>query len=631
MYVAAYLPGALGWWLMGVLRDIGLWLWRLLPANPILVRVVSAGGKRSRHMWARVIYLVVLFIVMLVMGGNMLGGSRSLADLAKQSTQTFMAVSLVQLFLMSFIAPVFTAGAITQEKDANTFHILLTTPLSNGQIVLGSLFSRLYFVWALLLAGLPIFCITMLFGGVTTREVFESFGLAAGTGLVTGSLAIMISVARIGTRRTIFSFFLGVAVYLLGIWAIGFNSWGQLPEAPVTNANIPFAGNRMSWLAPIHPFQALSVVTGQTPAPPLSHVAHYGPISARLLAYPQYGYIILTALASVAMILFSLFFVRRGAKEGELTWWTRLTGAVTRSDPTGERRQKPRRVWKNPIAWREASTRASAAGRSAMRWVFIGGGILAGIILLIAHEKGWGALDPAKPDLTRTWLMTFTWIELAVILLVVTNTAATTLTREKETLTIELLLTTPLTSKYIIAGMLRGLVSFVIPMISVPTVTLLLFVLADFFRPGSKDVTTVEAFVMVPLMMTAFTAIAAMVGLQFSLLSKKTVQAVMISTAIVLGGSGLLLGCALAILRGGYMFAAVVLPFTPFHAIGSLIDYSLVFRWEANAPGAGALLTARVVRLITSMIAIVVYAAITYSLYNNMVRNFDMTVRRQSA
>jgi len=538
-----------------------------------------------------------------------------------------MYVSLVQLFLMSFIAPVFTAGAITQEKDANTFHILLTTPLTNGQIVLGSLFSRIYFIWVLLLAGLPIFCITMLYGGVTTAEVFQSVALAACTGLVTGSLAIMISVVKIRTRRTIFSFFLGVAVYILALGAYGLSPYGSLAEAPFE----PGQSWRMSWVAPIHPFLALFVVTGQTPAPPLSHVTHYGWPWGWLLAYPQYGYLVVTTVASVVMILMSLFFVRRGAKEGEVTMWGRLRGALTRSDPGGERRQKPRRVWKNPIAWREASTRASAAGRSGMRWLFIVGGVLAGIILLMAHENGWGALDPNKPAQTRAWLYAMTWIELAVILLVVTNTAATTLTREKETLTIELLLSTPLTSKYIIAGMLRGLVSFVIPLIGVPTVTLLLFVIADFWHKAGKTVTTPEALFMVPLLMTGFSAVAAMVGLQFSLLSRKTVQAVMISTAIVMGGSGLLAGCALALLQGGAIISAIVLPFTPFHAVQSLIDYQVVFENETGTPGASALVTARVVRLITSLMAVAVYAVITYSLYNNMVRNFDMTVRRQSA
>ena len=126
----------------GVTRDLGSWFWRLLPANPILVRVVSMGGKRMRHFLARLTYLGVMLVVMVIFGTGFFG-DRSLAELAKSSTQTFMWVSLVQLFLMSFIAPVFTAGAITQEKDSNTFHILLTTPLSNAQIILGSLISRL--------------------------------------------------------------------------------------------------------------------------------------------------------------------------------------------------------------------------------------------------------------------------------------------------------------------------------------------------------------------------------------------------------------------------------------------------------------------------------------------------------
>lgn len=617
---------------MSLIRDIFAWLFRLLPANPILVRVVAAGGRRTRHLWIRFTYLVVLFVVMLVLGGQGLtAAGDSLADLAKQSTVSFLWVSLVQLFLMSFIAPIFTAGAITQEKDANTFHILLTTPLSNAQIVLGSLFSRLFFVWVLLLSGLPIFCIMMLYGGVTLREVFESFGLAACTALATGSLAIMISMAKVGTRRTIFSFFMGVAVYIVAIWAVGFNAWGQVPEAPAINAQFAFAGARMSWLAPIHPFQALSVVTGQTPAPVYSDVAHYGPIRGRLLAYPQFGYMLITASASCVMILCSLFFVRRGAKEGESTWLGRLTGAIARGNSTGERRRKSRRVWNNPIAWREAATKASAGGRSALRWVFIVGGCVFGFILLLAHEQGWWTLDPNKPSGTRDWLVAITWIELAAILLVVTNTAATTLTREKETLTMELLLTTPLTSKYIVAGMLRGLVSFVAPMIAVPTFTLFLFVLADLFHKPGLAVTTPESLVIVPLLITSFAAVAAMVGLQFSLMSKKTVQAVMLSTAVVLGGSGLLLGCATAMLQGGYLFASVVLPFTPFHAVQALIDFHSLFGGETNVPQAEQLATARVMRSITGLIAIAVYAAVTYSLYNNMVRNFDMTIRRQTA
>ncbi|MBP7747740.1 MAG: ABC transporter permease subunit [Phycisphaerae bacterium] len=621
---------------MGILRDIGLWLWRLLPANPILVRVVSGGGRRTRHLWARIVYLGVLALVFLLGGGLFLSaGQQSLADLAKKATNTFMWVSVTQLFLMSFVAPVFCAGAITQEKDANTYHILLTTPLSNAQIVLGSLFSRIYFVWALLLSGLPIFCITMIYGGVTTAEILESFGLAACTGLLTGSIAIMISFLKIGTRRTIFAFFAGVAVYLVGVELLGLSSYGQLAAAPAAFPFFdPLRPYRMSWLAPVHPFLALLVVTGQTPAPDPAAVQAAGWPARWLLAYPQYGYVVLTTAASALMVLISLIYVRRGAREGETTWLSQLVERVV-PHRAGERRRTPRRVWRNPIAWREAATRASAGGRSFLRLFFILAGIVIGFYLLIVYHAGGFGSGAVGAAAVRAWLTPLVWIELAVILLVVTNTAATTLTREKESLTIELLLSTPLTSRYIIAGMLQGLVRLVIPLIAVPTLTIAAFWLADLLHTGAAmDVMTIEAVFLVPLLMTAFAALAAMVGLHFSLLSRKTVQAVMVSTGIVMGAAGLLTACGLAFRGTNPTIAAVVLPFTPVWGLQSLLDPWAVAE-AANAGSrspvsVGDLIAFRVTRIVFALVAAAVYLAITYALYSSMVRSFDMTVRRQS-
>ncbi len=68
-----------------------------------------------------------------------------LAELAGTSAMLFQRMSYLQLMLVALLAPIFTAGAITQEKDSQTYDILLSTPLTNGQIVLGSLLSRLFF------------------------------------------------------------------------------------------------------------------------------------------------------------------------------------------------------------------------------------------------------------------------------------------------------------------------------------------------------------------------------------------------------------------------------------------------------------------------------------------------------
>ncbi len=620
---------------MTLAHDLTAWLWRLLPGNPILLRVVAAAGKRPRHLLARLIYLAALVVVVLFGGGFLLGTQgQSLADLAKQATRTFMAVSVGQLLLMCFIAPVFCAGAITQEKDANTYHILLTTPLSNAQIVLGTLFSRIFFVWVLLLAGLPIFCITMIYGGVTTTEIFESFGLAAATGLLTGSVAIMISFLKVGTRRTIFSFFIGIAVYLLGVGMLGLSTWGQLGQAPPAITFLsPTTQFRMSWLASGHPFLALLVVTGQTPAPDPAAVQHFGRLGGWALASPQYAYMTLAGLASAGMVLISLFNVRRGAKEGQPTLLSRLVPRFA----AGQRRRKPRRVWRNPIAWREAVTRASAAGRSLVRVLFIAAGLALGLVLLILHHGGSLGPAPAAVIVARAWLVPLVWIELTVVLLVVTSTAATTLTREKEAQTMEILLSTPLTSRYIVAGMLQGLVRLVIPLIAAPTLTVAAFVLLDALRPAQPPVTTPEALLLVPLLLTSYAALAAMVGLHFSLTSRRTVPAVMISTAIVLGAAGLLSACGYATRGTDTTVAGVLLPFTPIFSLKALLDpwsttAAAARGWVAGGgPSAPEINAFRVVRAIFSLVAAGAYLGLTYGLYRNMVRGFDMIVRRQSA
>src|SRR5215204_1147653 len=197
---------------------IHTYLWRLLPANPILLRVVESGGKRKRDLFIRCGYLgllVMLVVLSLVTSSTSVTGT-NLADLTKTSFRIFAQMSYLQLGLVALLAPIFTAGAITQEKDSQTYDILLATPLSNGQIVLGSLLSRLFFVVALLVSGIPIFSITQIFGGVAIRSIALSFAIAAATAFVTASIAMAIATFKVGTRRTIFSFYLFIVLYLVG-------------------------------------------------------------------------------------------------------------------------------------------------------------------------------------------------------------------------------------------------------------------------------------------------------------------------------------------------------------------------------------------------------------------------------
>ncbi|MEE8169620.1 MAG: ABC transporter permease subunit [Phycisphaerae bacterium] len=613
-----------------VALDLARWFWRLVPVNPILVRVVFAGGRRTRHLWIRMVYLAVLAVIVAVgvittQSGS---GSSSLADLAKSATLVFKYVSYAQLTMVCLLAPIFAAAAITQERDAQTYNILLSTPLSNAQIVFGSLLSRMYFVFVLLLAGLPLFCVMMVYGGVTLREIALSTGLAAASALAAGALAISISVIRVGTRKTIFSFYFFVAFYLMALMALSRFSQFMPAEA------VPAPGEmmRMSWLAPLHPLLALWAVLGVTPAPGFGEVAHYGFPWSYMAAYPAQSFMVIMFGLSVLFCGASVLFVRAGVKEGEPVWYNRLIrrGRPDDADESGGLRRRPRHVWTNAVAWREAMTGASGRGRTLQRVVVIAAGLMA--VAIVIYFYGTGQLVTAQ---ARLVLKVMIAIELGLSMLVATNTAATSLTREKEGGTLDTLLVTPMVSRDILSGKIRGLVSFAVPMIGVPFASVLMFVLYDllkgrYWTPNVEPVVYPEVLLTLPIMMFAFAAFACALGLQASVKARRTVQAVVQSVGALILICAITGGCFYAVASANAELGAVFMPFSPIPAALIVVDPRTAGQW-ASTMGAGGASVGQL-RLLASVAALVsaaVYCGIAYGMYKSMVRNFDMIIRKQ--
>ena len=125
------------------MRALTSWLWRLVPGNPQVIRIVQGASRSTQHAAERVGYVVVLMVIVLLglLAGGGLSNSGDLGDLAKAGAQVFRIVAMGQVILVCLIAPFFMAGAIASEQSGKTYNILLTTPLSNLQIVLGSAFA----------------------------------------------------------------------------------------------------------------------------------------------------------------------------------------------------------------------------------------------------------------------------------------------------------------------------------------------------------------------------------------------------------------------------------------------------------------------------------------------------------
>lgn len=83
----------------------------------------------------------------------------------------FGLITSLELLMICFSAPALAAGAITAEKEHQTYELLRATPLSARAIVLGKLFSALVFTCLLLFAALPLQSLTFWIGGVLPSEV----------------------------------------------------------------------------------------------------------------------------------------------------------------------------------------------------------------------------------------------------------------------------------------------------------------------------------------------------------------------------------------------------------------------------------------------------------------------------
>lgn len=164
---------------------------------------------------------------------NAAGGGYSSG--AKIGEEFFTYISVVQGFLVAFITPAITSGAITIEKEQRTLEMLELTRLSRGAIVAGKLFSSVSFVALLLISSLPLTCLCFFLGGVAPEQVLSAYLLLLGGSFVAGALGLAwSSVARTTAAAILYTyvsivlpialFFLWQAVPLI----VGFRNSGSV-------------------------------------------------------------------------------------------------------------------------------------------------------------------------------------------------------------------------------------------------------------------------------------------------------------------------------------------------------------------------------------------------------------------
>ncbi|MGH2538367.1 MAG: ABC transporter permease [Candidatus Promineifilaceae bacterium] len=149
--------------------------WRRLPwRNPVVVKELRSRMRGRRA-------FVILSVYLALMAGLVLLVYLPFASLSSAGfggpnprevgLALYSMVMVVQVALVVFIGPAFTAGAISGEKERQTYDLLRTTLLPARSLVAGKLFSALAYVLLLVFVSLPVQGLAFFFGGISLVEI----------------------------------------------------------------------------------------------------------------------------------------------------------------------------------------------------------------------------------------------------------------------------------------------------------------------------------------------------------------------------------------------------------------------------------------------------------------------------
>ena len=188
-----------------------------LRRNPIVVKELRGRMRGNRAFAVLTGYLVLLsfgvgIVLLSVLAARNSPGSVSLRQ--SYGKAVFWVVVGMELLIVSFVAPALTAGAISSEREHQTYDLLRASLLSARSLVFGKLSSAFSFTVLLLFAALPLQSLAFLFGGVAIEEFLIASLLLIVSAFTFSAIGIYFSSL---TKRTLVSTVLsfGTTIFII--------------------------------------------------------------------------------------------------------------------------------------------------------------------------------------------------------------------------------------------------------------------------------------------------------------------------------------------------------------------------------------------------------------------------------
>jgi ABC-type transport system involved in multi-copper enzyme maturation permease subunit len=409
-------------------------------AGPLLSKELRVSSRRRRIYVLRCVYVVVLMMfIATVWVGSMefqRGGAMWRAQMERAAKEIVLGIVWFQFIAAQIVVVITMSTAISDEVYGRTLGVLMTTPMSSLQVVMGKLFSRLLQILLLVATSLPLLAIVRVLGGVPWSYLILSLIITLITVVFVGAVTLLFStlsrkvyVVVIASSLTVAALF-GALPFLGAVLLDGFSSDRVIA----------------SLLSHVNPYILLRRCTNYMLSPGRrAMVSVSSVVSCCTLLLACSGYFLGLAV----------YLVRRVALRrvmGQPTVLDSLRPDRLLQGP-GQASVKPRatairRVIGPPMIWKELTCALSRRQKLALRLA------VGTEIMLIAIAYMFPVIMPFV-GYDETHLL-FLWGFLGLGVLFTVTTSATLISTERESRTWPLLLVSPLRDRDILIGKCVG-------------------------------------------------------------------------------------------------------------------------------------------------------------------------------
>lgn len=579
-----------------------------LFVNPIVLKELKVSSRRKRTYFLRAGYLLLLVLALLLTWWGVVQGSftESTAEVLQRQGQTGQSLSLtlgwIQLVALMLIAPMLTGSCVSDEFEDRSLDVLLITPLTAGQIIVGKLLSRLAYVVLLVLLSMPLLLAMRTYGGFTLVQLFQLEALSLTTALLGASVSILLSCWEARGWRAVAMTYFGLVLWWFAIPVIVVA--GSLLIVRLVSPLLPW----VQWDLWMFDWEAYPFLMMHNNPLMVMGLLTVEATSGSGSPWPtQYAFLSVNAInlgLSAGLVLLAVPLLRRtankglaGAEERAVNWIVRLfrkqptatqmrapaqveaVDSVEAAAPAGvapgdagmDQRTELRvpRVWDNATLWREMRVRLTRRPFT----VAIGGLLVLALLTWYNVEsRVYSDMDMLIPVIM---IATFAQLVLACVV------SPSVITSEKQSKSWEVLLCIPMKPLTILwTKALGSLKTSLIPL-GVLIVELLYY---SMMHPG-----LLLAALQLAVISIAFSVLLACTGVVLSLLCKRSVAAMSANLGVAIAlWAGLPAGVGiLSAIRGWSNrtedLLGVAFLINPFYWIGVMSDHL-----DSYYPGRGA-------------------------------------------